>query len=331
MTTTTSTPTHEPSQSRPAKPTIGQRLDDVLFGPEAPARLLAVQALFLVLISVRTILSPYPKLAGAPVGLFKATYIVGWLDAMPSREVIIAVQVLIVTSATAWFAIGRNPQWRAPIRRATYAIAWFSFLFLAALRGSRGKIFHIELLLVWASFPFVFAPSDARWSDRTPRRRYGWPIRTAIGVTSAIYCLTGIWKLRNSGFDWVFSDNMKWSLAWGRVRGERPPLGDVGVWLADHLWMTQVFAAFILAFEITFPLVLFFKRVRPVYVVAAWCFHLGTLLLLGLDYTVWPVTVTILLISWPALSDHFERWRTHHEVRPTAGKPVLARRSPGAT
>jgi hypothetical protein len=31
--------------------------------------------------------------------------------------------------------------------------------------------------------------------------------------------------------------------------------------MADHLWMTQVFAACILQFEITFPLVLFFARV----------------------------------------------------------------------
>lgn len=308
-----------------------RRLDDILFGPEAPARLLAVQALFLILISVRTILSPYPKLAGAPVGLFKATYIISWLDAMPSRGVIIAVQVTIVACAIAWFAIGRNPQWRAPIRRTTYAIAWLGFLFLAALRGSRGKIFHIELLLVWASLPFVFAPSDARWSDRTPLRRYGWPIRTAIGVMSTIYCLTGIWKLRNSGIDWVFSDNMKWSLAWGRVRGARPPLGDLGVWIADHTWMTQVFALAILTFEITFPLVLLFKRVRPAYVIAAWGFHLGTLLLLGLDYTVWPVTVTILLINWPAVSDRLERWRTQPQVRPTAGSDALVGRTSGVT
>jgi hypothetical protein len=32
-------------------------------------------------------------------------------------------------------------------------------------------------------------------------------------------------------------------------------------------------------------------------------FHLGTLLLLGLDYVVWPCTVTILLIIWPAVAD----------------------------
>jgi hypothetical protein len=275
----------------------------------------AVQGLFLVLIALRTILSPYPKLAGAPAALFKPTWVVSWLDRMPSRGVIIAVQLVIVAATIAWFVIGRHPHLRAPIRRATYAIAWLGFLFLAALRGSRGKIFHIELLLVWASLPLVFAPGDGRWSDRRPLRRYGWAIRTAIAVMAVIYCMTGIWKLRNSGFEWVFSDNMKWALAWGRVRGERPPLGDVGTWLAYHEWTTQVFAGCILAFELLFPLVIFFKRIRPVFVVAAWFFHLGTMGLLGLDYIVWPCTVTILLIDWPAVADRLERWRAKDEVR----------------
>jgi hypothetical protein len=289
------------------------RLDDLLFGPEAPARLLAVQGLVLILISLRTILSPYPKLAGAPAGLFKPAWITSFLDQMPPRSVIVVVQLVVVAAAATWFLVGRNPQesdggarpsrWRGPIRRAMFAIAWLGFLFLAALRGSRGKIFHIELVLVWAALPLVFAPGDARWSDRAPKRRYGWPIRSAIGVMSAIYCMTGIWKLRNSGIRWVFSDNMKFSLLWGRVRGARPPLGDVGVWLADHHPLPRVFAACILLFEVTFPLVIVFRRVRPLYVAAAWTFHLGTLLLLGLDYVVWPCTVTILLLNWPAVAD----------------------------
>lgn len=288
---------------------VGRWLDDLLFGPEAPARLLAVQGLFLVLISVRTVLSPYPKLAGAPPALFKPAWAVSWLDAMPARWVIVLVQVAIVAAAVTWFVIGRNPQWRGPVRRATYLAAWLGFFFLAALRGSRGKIFHIELLLVWASLPLVFAPGDARWSDRVPRRRYGWTIRTAIAAMSVVYCFTGIQKLRASGLEWVLSDNMKWSLAWGRVRGEPTPLQDVAVWLAAHRPLPEIFAGFILLFEVSFPLVVFFRRIRPVYVVAAWGFHLGTVLLLGLDYMMWPTTVTILLIDWPAVADRFVRYR----------------------
>ncbi|GMU79706.1 MAG: hypothetical protein AMXMBFR46_24960 [Acidimicrobiia bacterium] len=315
------------------RPSIGRRVDDLLFGPEAPARLLAVQALFLALIAVRTVLSPYPKLAGAPAALFKPTWVVSWLDAMPPRGVIVAVQAMVVAACAVWFVIGRHPQWRGPVRRAAYATAWLGFFFLAALRGSRGKIFHIELLLVWASFPLVFAPGDARWSDRRPRRRYGWPIRTAIGVMSVIYCFTGIWKVRSSGLEWVFSDNMKWALAWGRVRGEATPLQDVAVFLADHRPLPEIFAACILLFELSFPLVVLFRRVRPVYVAAAWMFHMGTVLLLGLDYTMWPSTVTILLIDWPAVADRVEQLRAARGPRPRvlAAAGSTAGTSPGTT
>ena len=83
-----------------------RRLDDLLVGPEAPARLLAVQGLFLLLISVRTVLSPYPKLAGAPAALFKPAWAVSWLDAMPPRWVIILVQVGIVAATTVTAAVG---------------------------------------------------------------------------------------------------------------------------------------------------------------------------------------------------------------------------------
>ncbi len=310
---------------------VGQRLDDLLFGPEAPARLVAVQGLFLALISLRAILSPYPKLAGAPAGLFKPAWILSWLDHMPPRGVVIAVQLVIVAAAVTWFVIGRNPHLRGPIRRTMFAIAWLGFLFLAALRGSRGKIFHIELVLVWATLPLVFAPGDARWSDRTPKRRYGWPIRSAVGVMSAIYCMTGIWKLRNSGTDWIFSDNMKLSLLWGRVRGERPPLGDLGVWLADHHPLPRVFAGFILLFEVTFPLVIVFRRIRPLYVAAAWMFHLGTLLLLGLDYIVWSCTVTILLVNWPAVADRLGLFKPAQPVlaAPQHSRGVVATQEAG--
>jgi hypothetical protein len=282
---------------------VARWFDDLFVGPEAPARLLAVQGLFLALIATRTVLSPYPKLAGAPPALFRPAWAVSWLDAMPPRPVIVAIQAAIVVAVIAWFVVGRHPHWRGPIRRVLFAAVWIGFAFLAALRGSRGKIFHIELLLVWASLPLVFAPGDARWSDRRPQRRFGWAIRTAIAVMAVVYCFTGLWKLRNSGLGWVFSDNMQWALTWGRVRGAPPPLQGVAVWLADHPPLSVVFAACILVFEVTFPLVVVFRRVRPAYVVAAWCFHLGTLLLLGLDYTMWPATVTILLVDWPAVVD----------------------------
>lgn len=286
---------------------ILRRLDDVLFGPESPARLLTVQAGFMLAIGLRAVLSPYPKLTPAPAALFKPVPFLSFLDKMPPRAVVNVLQVVVALAVVSWFWVARAPRWRHVVRRTAFAVAWLCFLVLAGLRASRGKIFHIELLLVWGSLPLVFAPVDATFDDRRPTRRTGWPIRTAIGVVAACYFMTGIQKIMNSGFDWVFSDNMRWSLAWGRVRGEPPPWRELGVFIADHPWLAQLSAGFILAFELTFALVLVFKRLRPAYVVAAWMFHAGTLLLLGLDYIMWGVTVTILLVDWPPLLDRLQR------------------------
>ena len=150
-----------------ARPTPVQRLDDVLFGPESPARLVAVQALFLVVIGVRTVLSPYPKLSPAPPVLFRPVPLLRAFDRMPPRAAIISVQVLVVLAIITWFWVGRavwstRSRWRSRIRRYAFALAWLGFFALAACRASRGKIFHIELLLVWSSLPLVFAPGYAR-------------------------------------------------------------------------------------------------------------------------------------------------------------------------
>jgi len=73
---------------------------------------------------------------------------------------------------------------------------------------------------------------------------------------------------------------------------------------------------------VSFPLVVFFRRVRPAFVVAAWLFHMGTVLLLGLDYTMWPATVTILLLDWPAIVDRVSGWRGRTVQATGASPPV---------
>jgi hypothetical protein len=302
-----------------------RRLDDVLFGPETPARLLVVQGGFMVLFALRALLSPYPKLTPAPAALFDPVPFLSFLDRMPSRALINALQAVVIVSVLVWFWIGRDATRRATVRRVAFAVAWLGMIGLSGLRASRGKIHHIELIALWAALPLVFAPGDATFSDRVPTRRTGWPIRSSIGIVSACYFLTGFQKLAHSGLDWVFSDNMKWALAWGRVRGEPPPLRELGVWIADHAWLAAMSAGFILLFEISFPLVLVFRRVRPAYVAGAWLFHGGTFLLLGLDYSVWIAVVTILLVDWPPLLDRLPGRRSRPPDPPPGADGDAAR------
>ena len=110
-----------------------------------------------------------------------------------------------------------------------------------------------------------------------------------------------------SGIDWIFSDNLSWALYWGRVRGDPPPWHSLGFFIADRPWLSQLSALFIVCFEVGFPLALFFKKVRPAFVTAAWLFHGGTFLMLGLDYWLWALVVTLVLVDWPKVVDRVRR------------------------
>jgi hypothetical protein len=273
-------------------------LDDALWGPETASRLVVVHIGLAIVIGLRVALGSYRQLAETPRALVDPVAFLWWLDRMPPVGVFIGLQVVgaLATLAAAL-------RWRT---RPTFAVAWVCYLVLAGLRGSRGKVLHNDLLLLWASAPFLLAPvtgavRDLRSAvqDRMARRTYGWPIRVATVLIVLIYLFAGYHKLRRSGPDWVLGDNMQYVMLWGPSIGS-PAWGGLATWVGEHLWAARMSAAFILGIEITFPVVLFVRKLQPVYALAAAVLHVGTWFLLGLDYWAWALTVPLILIDWPA-------------------------------
>lgn len=288
-------------------------LDETLWGPETGARLLVAHAGLSALIGVRIVAGPYRGLAETPSVLVDPVPLLSWLQEMPSVGMFLGLQVVGGLAALA-----------AVIRRRvrlSFAVAWLCYLVLAALRGSRGKILHNDLLLLWASAPFLLAPVAVTLRDRVPKRTYGWPIRVGTTVTALVYFFAGYHKLRRSGFDWVFGDNMSNIMRWGPSIGDVPWEG-AATWVGETPWVAFVSAAFILGLEISFPVVLFWRRLQPLYAVAAGLLHIGTWLLLGLDYWAWIVTVPLLLVDWPATVARLKRWRQQPE--PVGSEPSPA-------
>jgi hypothetical protein len=286
-----------------------RRLDDALFGPETAARMLVVWTGLAVLIALRVALGPYWQLADQPSALFRPVPFLRVLDSMPALGVIIAIQVVGTATAVA-SALG----WR---RHLMFVLAWLCFLLLAGMRASRGKILHNDVLLIFASVPFLAAPDDAQDGDDNPSPRFGWPVRSALAIVSLSYFLTGYWKLRNSGLDWVTSDNLRWVLWWGPVTAESR-VDAVAEFIAQRPWLSHLSAAAILGFELTFPIVLLWRRVRPVYAVAAVFFHAGTYLVLGLDYWSYAAVAVLLLVDWPRV---WARITARRAPVPAAGSP----------
>lgn len=269
-------------------------LDDALWGPETARRLLLVHAGLSALIGVRIVAGSYRQLAGTPRPLVDPVPLFGFLDQMPAAWVFVSLQV--VGGLAALSAVLR----RRP--RAAFAVAWVCYLVLAGLRGSRGKVLHNDLLLLWASAPFLLAPAVIDVRDRVARRRWGWPIRVAIVVIALVYFLAGYHKLRRSGPDWAYGDNMRYVSLWG------PSIGSSGwpglaTWVGDNIWVSRASGVFILGLELTFPVVVFVRWTRALYALAAVFLHAMTWLLLGLDYWAWAVSVPLVLVDWPAVVD----------------------------
>jgi hypothetical protein len=295
---------------------LGRKLNDAVFCPEAPARLVVIQGGFMVFFAARLLVEPPHRLTPQPSGLFRPVPMIGFLDRMPPRALVLAAEVVVVLAVLAWFLVGRSPSWRAHGRRIAYVTAWVLFVLLATLPASRGKIWHRDLLLIWGSAPLLLAPTDVSFRDRKPSRRAGWPVGSSIAFLSVAYFSTGFQKLRASGLEWIFSDNLQWALYWGRVRGDPPPWRDLAFFIADRTWLSQLSAAFIVLFELLFFLVLFFPRTRPVFVLGAWAFHVGTYLMLGLDYWFYAFVVTLVLVNWPPLIDQISRRITRRTPAP---------------
>jgi hypothetical protein len=288
------------------RPSSGARLraalDDALWGPETALRLLVVYVGLSALIGVRIAAGSYRQLADTPAALVDPVPILGYLDTMPSPQVFVAIQVVGTVAAAAAVAaslLRRRPQ-------LAFAVAWVCYLVLAGLRGSRGKVLHNDLLLLWVSAPFLLAPTVGDIRDRIPRWRWGWPIRVAIVVTALIYFLAGYHKLRRSGLEWAYGDNMRYVTLWGPSIGS-PGWPGLARWVGDNVWVARASGVFILGLELTFPVVIFVRWTRVLYAVAAVFLHATTWLLLGLDYWAWAVAVPLVLVDWPAVAERAQR------------------------
>ena len=291
-----------------------------LFSPGSELQLSAVITGLATLIGLQVAFFPWSELAELPPPLLRPVPVLFFLHSMPPAGVIVGLQVVGVVAA-ALAAAGRR-------RRATLAVAWLAYFALAALRASRGKIQHNDLLLLIGCVPFLAAPAT-RWLHRATTgrsARWGWPVHTALTFVAGAYFFTGLRKLTVSGIAWVTSDNMRWILYAGANGKAKVP--EVALFIADRPWLSHLAAAGVMGFELAFPLLLLRRRLRPAVVATAFAFHGGTWLTLGLDYWKYAFVVTLLLVDWSPpvlrLRRSVEGWRPWINRTPTSSTPSSA-------
>lgn len=255
-------------------------------------------------IGLRLLVGSYTSLADQPDAQFRPPGLLAWMGGVPSAGVLVAVQVAglvaAVVATSGWGVRAGRAATRlgAVVAAGALPVAWAALLFLAAVRTSGGKIQHNEVLLLLVALPVLLVPENRVGADGVParRRNVGWPVDLAVAVIALSYWFAGVAKLIHTGPSWVFSDNMRYVMYWA-AQTPGPGVPALTGAIADHGGLARLVAGSILGLELTAPAIVVWRRVRPLFAVAAVGLHLGTWATLGIDYWGWAATVVVVLVA----------------------------------
>jgi hypothetical protein len=183
--------------------------------------------------------------------------------------------------------------------RPALACATLAAIYLFGIGQTVGAVEH-DHHLVWFLAILAASPSAdalsidaARATARPPRRAlaYGVPLWTARLLVAAIFFFPGLWKLREAGWAWIASDNLRNQMYWKWFEwpGFAPPFR-----VDRYPLLVRAGAFATVAFELSFPFVVLARRLRPCLAMAAFGFHMATALFMNVRFTtLWPCYVML--------------------------------------
>lgn len=227
---------------------------------------IAVPAMILTTAEVRHA----PSLASLPAALRVVPEGLGWFV----RLVPITPAVATLAQAACVFAaLCAIAGLRA---RVALVVLTGSTFYLFALSQLSGWVWH-DMHLLWFSALLAASPCDEALAfDRRgqpPARdsvRYGAPLTVARLVLAGTYFFPGLHKLATSGLAWALSDNLRDTLWWKWAEhGVVPSLR-----IDRYPTLLHAGGLYVLAFELSFPVLVLLPRVRPWLALAGLGFHL---------------------------------------------------------
>ena len=157
---------------------------------------------------------------------------------------------------------------------------------------------------------------------RLPSWEYGWPVRLVQVLVVQVFFFAGVGKLMQSGFAWAAADNIRRYLLLMNLSPEVGVFTSLGLWIADHPLLCGLIGAGTLAFELSFPLALFFRRLLVVYVPAAFLFQLG--IVVTMNVYVGEGWYLLAFVDWPHLVSRIAATRPQAGVAsPGTADPLL--------
>jgi hypothetical protein len=183
-----------------------------------------------------------------------------------------------------------------------------SFLCLLVMVGTSlnfGKIHHSQHLpvMILGVVACGLRPGsysiDSLFYKKSKETTY-WPLRAAQLYMCLIYFASGYQKLKNTGLDWIFSDNMQ------AIILTRPTVTSLGLWLANHNWLCQLIALVTVLAQFLSPLALLSWKFAVVVIPILFSLHIGTYLVLGNHGYFFPYNLCYLVwLPWEKIRDYF--------------------------
>jgi len=144
------------------------------------------------------------------------------------------------------------------------------------------------------------------WRDATKMSlmlsgEYTWPVRLVWVLFILVFFGAGMSKIRHSGLEWIFSDNMRYLLI--RHHYTHEPLTSWGLYLAQYNWLCQLLAAATLVVEVGSPLALFSHKLRLIIIPGLFFMQIGIWTLMGVQFLAY-LFCFLFWIPW----DRLVRW-----------------------
>jgi uncharacterized membrane protein YphA (DoxX/SURF4 family) len=255
------------------------RAIDAPFLAPAPAERLATLRVLTGLFGVVYLVVRGQVLADFRVspGRFEPVGLAAWLTTPLPPALAFALYLAAVASGVA-FALGMRFRWSGP----AFALL---MLWVTSYRNAWGMIFHTDNLLV--VHLCVLAQSDAaaalsldargRTQPVTDHMRFGWPVRLISATTALAYLISGIAKLKVTGFAWMDGEVLRNYVAYDAMR--KSQIGSIhspfGAWLVQYAWPFPLLSVFSMLLELSGPLMVLAPPLARLWAGGLYAFHVG--------------------------------------------------------
>lgn len=182
-------------------------------------------------------------------------------------------------------------------------------LFYQGLVRSFGHFNHDEMIGVYFLVVLACAPcgdgysldslADGQRRSR-PRFAYGYPILLMRLLLAWVYFSAALLKLRISGLDYFNADSLLGHAIWHSLDNLHDTQFKLAFWLPHVRAFVPLVLIMVIAWELLFPLAVFWQRIRWWLLGFGLLFHISTLFLMNIFFP-YTLAMYLVFVNWPAV------------------------------